>query len=118
MKYPHGETVTRLRGVASANPYSAAPTDVDWANPTSLVIEGVAFDPGGSAEPISAESDMRVITQPTIYDPSYADVTAGDRVVRALTGKTYEVDGDPAQWRSPYTGWAPGQVIKLKIVEG
>lgn len=116
--FPFGETVTRLRGVATEDPYSGETTDVDWANPSELPIAGVGFDPGGSAEPVQVDSDQRVITQPTIYDPSYADVLAGDRIRRELTGKTYEVDGDPAEWRSPFTGWQPGQVIRLKIVEG
>ena len=114
--FAHGETVTRLRGMATIDAYGDEATD--WNAPQSLVIVGVAFDPGGSDEPVDAGHTQRVVTSPTLYDPTYADVEAGDRIRRNLTGITYEVDGNPAEWRSPFTGWRPGQVVKLKVVDG
>lgn len=117
-----GETVVRLRAEKRADPYSGRDTRRVWDDPehppATLTIDRVGFDPGGSAEPVTADNEQRVITQPTIYDLTYADVAAGDRIRREFTGVTYEVDGDPAPWRNPYTGETPGQVIKLKIVEG
>lgn len=113
--FPHGETVTRLRGSSVVSPYSGQATKIDWSNPNELVIEGCGFNPGGSVEPTEAGRNA-VISQPEVYLPSDADVTAKDRL--EVRGITYEVDGAPTAWVSPFTGWAPGTVAKLKVVEG
>lgn len=115
MDFPHGETVTRFRATAVTDPYSGEPTGISWDDPDSLAIPGCAFNPGRSSEPVQ-DARTAVITQPEVYAPPGADVLAGDRIV--VRGKTYEVDGEPADWRSPFTGWTPGIVLALKIVEG
>lgn len=111
--FAHGETVTRLRGAKITDRYGNETTS--WASPTSLTIPGCGFNPGGSIEP-TQDGRNAVITRPEVYAPADADVDAGDRIV--VRGDTYEVDGKPAEWRSPFTGWAPGMVIALKEVEG
>jgi hypothetical protein len=113
--FPHGETITRLRGTATVDPYSTEPTGVSWTTPASLEIEGCGFNPGQSAEPLQVGRNA-VTTQPEVYAPAGSDVLSGDRVV--VRGKTYDVDGEPAGWRSPFTGWEPGLVIALKLTEG
>lgn len=119
MDFPHGETVTRLRAAMILDPYSGEATQAAWddeANPpSSLAIEGCAFNPGGSTEP-TQEGRNAVITRPEVYAPADADVLAGDRLV--VRGLTYDVEGDPADWRSPFTGWQPGLVIALERVSG
>jgi len=112
---PYGETVTRLRATAVLDPYSQRETGEDWSAPDELEIPGCAFDPGGSLE--SAEVGREpVVSTPTLYAPVDADVTARDRVI--MRGRTWLVDGDPAEYRSPFSGWAPGLVVKLKAVTG
>lgn len=113
--FPHGETVTRLRGTPIVSPYSGETTGTSWASPDALEIPGCGFNPGGSSQPVEPGRDA-VITKPEVYAPADVDVHAGDRVV--ARGRTYDVEGDPAEWRNPFTGWAPGTVITLKIVEG
>lgn len=113
--FPHGETVTRLRGTAITDPYSGEATGISWSTPNTLAIEGCGFNPGQSSEPVQ-DARNAVITQPEVYAPTGSDVLAGDRLV--VRGKTYEVKGDPADWRSPFTGWEPGMVIALERVEG
>lgn len=111
-----GETVTRLRATPVTDPYSDETVDSDWSSPSSLTIEGCGFDPGGSSLLVEV-GRVPVVTKPTVYDFSFADVVLGDRLV--VRGKTYDVDGEPASWEnSPLTGWSPGQVITLKLVEG
>lgn len=109
MNFAYGETVTRLRGVPGVPPYN----ETDWSNPETLVIPGCGFDPGGSA----LLDEMRrttVETKPTVYAPPGVDVKAGDRLV--VRERTWNVTADPADWRSPLTGWAPGTVIPLEAV--
>lgn len=113
--FTHGETVTRQRGAAVTDPYSGAATGLDWTTPNELDIEGCGFNPGSSSEPVQ-NARSAVITKPEVYAPTDADVLPGDRLV--VRGDTYEVAGRPQRWVSPFTGWAPGLVIQLDLVEG
>lgn len=113
--FTHGETITRLRATAEVDPYSDEPADTDWDSPDQLPIPGCGFNPGRSSEPLQ-DARNAVVTQPEVYAPTGSDVLAGDRLV--VRGVTYDVDGDPASWVSPFTGWAPGVVIPLKVVSG
>lgn len=115
MDFPHGETVTRQRGTATGDPYSGENTLISWVAPDELEIAGCAFNPGVSTEPLQDRRNA-VLTRPQVYAPPDADVLSGDRLV--VRGDTYEVVGRPADWRSPFTGWAPGLVIELELVEG
>lgn len=115
MDFPHGETVTRLRGTPTLDPYSGESTGIDWTNPDTLPIPGCGVGDGGSLEPLrearnSVESDYDILA------PYGSDVLAGDRVI--VRGLTCDVIGRPFPWRHPMTGWEPGTVIRAKIVEG
>lgn len=114
MDFPYGETVTRQRATQVSDPYSGE-TGPSWSNPSEVDIEGCAFDPGGSSEALDLARNV-ITTQPTVYAPVGADITAADRLV--VRGVTYEVDGDVAVWRNPFTGWEPGLVVPLKWSEG
>lgn len=113
--FAHGETVTRLRATPATDPYSGEATGLDWDAPDELDIDGCGFNPGQSSEPLQ-EARNAVTSQPEVYAPFGSDVLSGDRIV--VRGKTYDVDGEPADWRSPFSGWSPGMVIVLKRVEG
>jgi len=113
--FGHGETFTRLRGQETVDPYSGEASGRSWDEPDRLDIPGCAFNPGGSSEPVQ-DARSAVISQPEVYAPAGADVTAGDRL--EVRGRVYDVDGEPAGWRSPFTGWEPGMVVALKAVAG
>lgn len=115
MYFAHGETVTRLRGVPVTDPYSNTTTGLDWTSPSSLAIPGCGFNPGLSTEPLQ-DARNAVLTRPEVYAPPGADILAGDRL--AVRGLTYEVQGRPQDWVSPFTGWNPGLVVPLELVEG
>lgn len=112
--FPYGETVTRQRAVQVSDPYSGE-TTASWTNPAEVTISGCAFDPGSSGETLDLARNV-LTTQPKVYAPAGSDITAADRLV--VRGVTYEVDGDVAEWRSPFTGWEPGIVVPLKRSEG
>jgi hypothetical protein len=113
--FPFGETVVRQRATSVTDPYSGEATGASWDAPSTLTIPGCGFNPGQSSEPVQ-DARNAVITRPEVYAPSGADILAGDRLV--VRGETFDVDGDPADWRSPFTGWRPGLVVPLKRVEG
>jgi hypothetical protein len=113
--FPHGETVTRQRGVEVTDPYSGEATEIDWSNPDELEITGCAVADGGSLEPVQ-DARNEVDSDFDVLAPYGSDVLAGDRlVIRALV---CEVQGRPFDWLHPMTGWKPGTVIKAKIREG
>lgn len=117
--FAYGETVTRLRRLTWADPYSGEvsprPWDDEGHEPDALPIADCAFNPGGSAE-VAADGRQIVTTTPTVYAPIDADVKAGDRLV--ARGVVYDVDGNPAAWRNPFTGWEAGLAVTLELVEG
>jgi hypothetical protein len=109
-----GETVVRIRTGAS-------PGDDRYGNPLPGVdvetpLEGAAFDPGGSLEPVEV-GRAAVVTTPKLYFQSEAvDLVASDLV--RVRGLAYTVQGDPAVWVSPFTGETAGTVVELKRVSG
>jgi head-tail adaptor len=113
MDFPHGETVTRLRASSSEDEYHN--TVEDWATPAELSILGAAvslagtFDMGATdRQPTEADFDVIL--------PIGADVTATDRL--RIRGEECDIVGRPFEWRSPFTGWAPGMVVRASVREG
>lgn len=113
MDLPYAEPVTVLSPGTVTDPYSGE-SNPDWSTPTERE-ERCAVAPGGSSEPTETarnaiDSDFDLIFG---YDPG---VTAADRIV--VRGLTCEVDGHPFSFRSPFTGWEPGTLVRVKIREG
>lgn len=106
-----GESVTRERRVQSGTDRYDNPT-YTWV---STSLDGAAFDPGGSVEPVEV-GRASVITTPKLYFRSAVDLTAADRVI--VRGRPYTVQGDPAVWVSPWSGRTSGTVVELKAVVG
>lgn len=109
MTFPFGDQVTILRRTAAGT--DAYGNTVLTAVPQTVIG---AFDPGGSTELVQGQ-DM-VVSQPTVYLPAGTVVGATDALV--VAGVTYEVDGAPRPWRSPFTGVPFGVAVKVKAVTG
>lgn len=110
-----GETITRQRATAAVNVYSGESDGLDWDTPSTATISGVAVAPAGSSEPLEVGRSS-VDTRLTLYLPHGADVRPLDRVV--VRGKTYEVQGERAEWTGPFTGWQAGSVVEVQKVDG
>ena len=111
--FAHAESVTVQTPGTVTDPYSGEAV-TDWTTPTER-DESCAVAPGGSTEPLiearnAIDSDFDLIFG---YDPG---ITAADRVV--VRGLTCEVDGHPFAFRSPFTGWEPGVLVRVKVREG
>ena len=109
MTFPFAQTVTLVKRVKSGT--DALGNDVYTESTTD--VPG-AFNPGTSAELVQGQ-DV-VTTQPTVFLPPGTDVSAIDAV--DVAGQRFEVDGDPKDWRNPFTGWTPGVEVKLRRVTG
>lgn len=113
MDFPYGEEVIRLRASSIVDEYHN--TVEDWASPVQLFIEdaGVAlagtFDIGATdRQPTEADFDIMIAAG--------TDVLATDRLV--VRGEECDIVGRPFDWRNPFTGWAPGMVVRASVREG
>lgn len=109
MTFPFGQEITVVRRTR-AQP-DALGNDT-WTS-QETVVQG-AYNPGSSFELVQGQDLLTV--QPTVYLPAGTPIAASDRV--KVDGLTYEVDGSPREWRSPFSAWQPGVEIKLKRVTG
>ena len=106
MIFNYGESITLLANGTTANDEYGDPIPAQ----TSTVVLG-AFDPGGSTENPGQDT---ATTQPTVYLPPGTDVSWVDAV--QVRGVTYQVDGSPNSYVSPFTGFTTGVVVKLRGV--
>jgi hypothetical protein len=109
MTFPFGQPITLIRRVKAA--LDAFGNDT-WTT-TTATVSG-AFNPGTSVELVQGEDLLT--TQPTVMLPPGTQVNALDAV--QVDGLVYEVDGSPNSPVNPFTGWAPGVVVKLRRVTG
>lgn len=110
-----GETVVRERGQMVADPYSGEATKRDWADPDELDIEGVAIAPSTGSE-TRTEDRNPIVTDMSLYAAPGVDVLPHDRI-RARSG-LWDVEGEVADWKSPFTGWNPGVEFRIRKVSG
>lgn len=106
------ETVTRQRPTVGSDGYGDPFTD--WTTPTTATLIARGVEPVSSSE--DNDGRQAVITGFRVYLAPGSDVRAGDRLV--LRGTTYDVDGQPADWRSPLGAGFGGVVVALKGVSG
>ena len=111
--FPAGETVTRLRAPLVADRYGNLVPD--WSNPDRLDIPDCGVAPRTSDEE-TEQGRQGVVVGIAVYAPPDADILPSDRL--EVRGSVYEVVGEVAVWRSPFTGWHPGIVVNLRRVEG
>lgn len=74
-----------------------------------------AFAPRTSNE--NNDRANTVVADAELYVPPWAGIKASDEVELA-DGTKWEVAGRPENWRSPFTGWQPGDVVALTRVTG
>jgi len=114
MDFPYGETVQILTAGITTDPYSEDDAP-DWDNPTSVDVDRVAVEPRPSGEPLQ-DARNQVTSGYTLYMPPGTAITSANRVT--VRNVTYDVLGEPAEWRSPFTGWQPGVVVQVERSEG
>jgi hypothetical protein len=111
MQFPFGETVTvrRMVKTGARDEYGVAvrqPVDTTYTN--------CATWSGPSTE--RNDNQTQVIADRTVVLPHGTAVEATDVVV--VQGKSYNVQGQPSDDTSPFTGWAPGVIVELRRVGG
>jgi hypothetical protein len=104
VRFPFGEPVTVLREQRNA------------ATGVSVLVDDRVID-GCAVYPVGQETNdperAWVETRRTAVTPPGCGLRAGDRV-RLVDGSVWEVAVDADPWRSPLTGWVPGDQVKLR----
>jgi len=111
MGFAHGETVTLVSG-----PTMDAYGDPVTGTPTRTAIPLCAVAPRYSTE-TTERGRQGVIVGYTIYPPSGAPAVLYTDSLE-VRGELCAVEGAPAAWVSPFTGWAPGSEITVKRAVG
>ena len=108
-----GEPVTRRRQQQTGTDRYGNPVygDVD-----TVLEERAGFDPGGSREPVEVGRTQTVTTPKLYFRRQFPDLTPSDKVI--VRGVIFDIQGDPADWRSPYGSDVGGLVVELKRAEG
>lgn len=110
MNFAHPITVTVRRG-------GTDPRTGDPLPDTEHTIDGCAVAPRGSSE--STDLGNAVIEGLTMFAPYGADVLATDEIVLPDDPDVvWYVDGEPGNWRSPFTDWRPGTQVALTRQRG
>lgn len=111
--FPFGETVVFEAFVADdEDPHGNLVESFEVGVP----VDGWGFNPGGSVETYGPGRNQ-VVTSPQLFRRS-SEFVPGRRDRCTVRGRLYQVNGDPAVWRSPLTGWEPGVVVNLEVVDG
>lgn len=108
-----GEPVTRRRQQQTG-------TD-RYDNPVYGLVDVVledraAFDPGGSREPVEVGREQTVTTPKLFFPRAYPDLNDTDQVL--VRGRVFAIEGNPADWKSPFGSDVGGLVVELKQAEG
>lgn len=106
------ETVTVLRAAATTDRYQN--TVADWTDPVRTDVAGCMVAPRSSSEDNDGRTAM--IVGLTVYLPAGTDLQPADRL--EVRGVVYEVDGEPGDWRNPYTDTRAGLEVAVQRVTG
>lgn len=109
-----GERVIRVRPRRTTTDRYGA-TVADWSTTTRASLTGCSLSPRGESEDTTG-GRQGVIVGYTLYAPAGADIRPTDRI--EARGETFEIDGEPGDWRSPYSRRVVGVELALRRVEG
>lgn len=108
-----GEPVTRRREQQTGEDRYGDPI---YETVDTVLPERAGFDPGGTREPVGVGREQ-VVTEPKLYFlKQHPDLTTEDQVI--VRGLVFDIEGIPADWRSPFGSSVGGTVVELKVVDG
>jgi hypothetical protein len=87
---------------------------------TTHDISGCAAAPMSAQEILERGRDASLMML-RLLAPSGSDILKTDRVIIAVDDPNpgrYEIDGEPQEWRSAFTGWGAGLEVVLRRADG
>lgn len=119
MDFTFAEQVDVLTATLQSSKYSTSPTP-SWTSPSRRSVSKVLVYAGVTEETPTLGTPYRLTDELTAIFPYGDPITATDRV-EVKTGPykgTYSVNGRPAHWKTPWSGWEAGTEVRLKEVSG
>lgn len=113
--FAYGEPVEFLEAGERSDPYSSETVKDDWGNPVTVLATAGGVEPIASSEPVQ-DGRQSVIVGFRLYLPGIVDINPAWRA--RVRGEVLQVDGLPAQWQSPFTGWEAGTVVQVGRTDG
>lgn len=108
------EPVEFLSAGDVTDPYSGETVSADWDNPVVALVDVCGVAPAGSTESLTDGS--RPVDWD--YDLLFDHPVEVSRLWRVrVRGEVLAVSGRPAVWRSPFTGWDAGTVVRAGGVD-
>lgn len=107
---PYGQTVTLVHRVPSGTDEYGNDTYTDVTEDIALC----SVQPASSTEVIQFTD--AVTTGITVFLPYGTDISYLDAII--VAGIQYEVQGDPSQWVSPFSGHAAPVQVRASKVKG
>lgn len=114
MDFSRGEDVTILSAPLVTDEYGTASAERDWASAQSTVVRAVIA--ARSSSEVDNPGRTAVIVGLSVYLPAGTVLTSADRLL--VRGETYEVEGEPFEWRSPWSAAPAGVEAALRRVSG
>lgn len=128
MNFANGEPVVIIRpAMVPDRDNNEAP---DWSNTTEFTLAGCGIAPGNAMEELDGrelgiEADFTLFVTPAAGTGIYGWSTYGEPIEAIwptdrlrFRGHDHDVVGPIDVWQSPFTGWAPGCVVRTKRTEG
>lgn len=84
--------------------------------PTPHTIDDCAVAPRTGGE--TNNLGTAVIVGLSLFAPYASDIVSTDRIYLPGDPQAWEVDGEPGNWRSPFTDWRPGCQVALTRQRG
>lgn len=116
MFFAFPEDLHRVRRKTIIHPVSGEVSLGTWATAAVTPLEGCAIGPRATDELVTSQRDQ-VDSQRSLYGPYGLDVVATDRI-RDARGRDWDVDGEPMDYRNPFTGWEAGTEVPLTRTKG
>lgn len=113
MRNPYGVSVTVL--LETEDRHGDDTLTVDTTIGDDGVLADCAWAPATSSE--TEDGRSQVIRGRTLYPPPDSGITPHHRI-RFPDNSVWRVVGDVGEWRSPFTGRAPGDEVHLERVTG
>lgn len=113
--FAYGEPVSFISPTLVVDDYSTETDSEDWGSPVTELETTCGVEPIASEEPLQ-DGRQAVIVGYRLYFDHIVGVDPDWRCV--VRGATLRVQGRPADWRSPFTGWAPGSVVEVRWTDG
>lgn len=92
----------------------------DYTVTDSYDLPGCAISLASKTRAYETETPDRdtVRAQTILFAPSGSDIRINDTITLLVDGTTWHVWGLPTGFQSPFTGWAPGMQVPLRLYEG